>query len=397
MTEATENKDAATIAAVEERLRFFFSDANVRQDMFIRKLLLADEGLVPIETLLKFNTIKSHTEDPELIKKAASSEKLKDRIQLTEDGSAVKRVKPFSLDNMNDNIPLTLVVDNLPTRMDGDKVFYDCNPNEIRTLFEQYGEVALCKLRFGARVRDGEDGNEDLTNEKKKPGPRIPKGSCLVEYEKEEELQKAAEDTLTTKDGETVEPKRKIELKGRELVVTTLQEFLDKIKKKRKAEKSVDKDKPKDEEADEEEEKEEATFKEFTFDWKPGCVVKLEGLKDPCDREALLESVSKILEKTVDEVRGLNIYVDYSRGQTHGAIRFQEPGDMVKQVLDKLSSGDVEIAGGKVEKALILEGDDEKKYWDEFIAFKNKQMKQRAEERASRKKGGGRNKRFRRS
>ena len=66
-------------------------------------------------------------------------------------------------------------------------------------------------------------------------------------------------------------------------------------------------------------------------------------------------------------------------------------------MVDKLKSEDepLEIAGAKLEDAILLEGDAEKKYWDDFIEFKKKQMRHRAEERKHNHKGGRNNKRRR--
>jgi hypothetical protein len=87
-------------------------------------------------------------------------------------------------------------------------------------------------------------------------------------------------------------------------------------------------------------------------------------------------------EETVEK----GIYADYSRGQTDGAIRFKEPSDSISALVTKLASGHVEIAGIKVESASILDGEEEQKYWANFIEFKNKQARHKAEEKASKKK-----------
>jgi len=46
-----------------------------------------------------------------------------------------------------------------------------------------------------------------------------------------------------------------------------------------------------------------------------------------------------------------------------------------------LKDGELMILDTKVEEALILEGEVEKKYWEDFIEFKNKQIIQRNEEK----------------
>ena len=367
----------AVVTAVVERLRFFFSNANVRQDVFLRKLLLKDDGIVPIEVLLKFNTIKQHTTDPALVAKAAQSDRLSDRIMLTDDSLGVKRVKPFTLTAMDDNIPLSLVVGNLPTEKDDKgRDHYAVDGDAIRKLFEQYGEVALVKLRYGAKDVSNPDSDLYSTDPKGPKKGRLPRGSALVEFEDEEALKSAATEVLTKQHGLDVEPKRTLAIDGHTFSVVLLKEFMDELKK-RLAEEEPAADPDNKEDAGDEEDGD--ASKLFHIDWKSGCVIKLQDLSATCDREALLDAVCKSLGKALDEVKELKIYVDFSRGQTHGAIRFLEPDGPIKEVLQKFETGDVEIAGKKVEGAILMEGEEETKYWNDFISFKNKQLKQRRE------------------
>lgn len=405
--------EAAPIATTEvvddvaERLRFFFSDANVRQDFFIRKLLLNDQGeyshQVLVESLLRFNTIKQHTTDEAVVIQAAK--KLSDKLVVSDDEKAIGRVKPFTLELMDDNIPLTLYVNNLPMVEDGDKKKYTVGADDIRKLFEQYGRVVLLKLRF-KRAEHSDHDDDDLEpqtnggNRRPAPKRRHPLGAALVEFEDAETFEKAAADVLTSKAEEIVEPKRKLMLGENQLEVCMLKDYID-ARKKLKVPKADGetkeagagnaKSEAKSGKKRELEEKLEGV--EFKMDWKPGCVIRVKGLPLECDREAILEGVAKALDATVDEIIEKKIYVDYSRGQTDGAIRLPEPTDDVKNLSEKLKEGTVEIAGVKVETAFVLEGEEESKYWTEFIDFKTKQMRHRIEEKASRggnQRGGGR-------
>ena len=88
---------------------------------------------------------------------------------------------------------------------------------------------------------------------------------------------------------------------------------------------------------------------------------------------------------TVDQIKDLKIYVDFSRGQKDGAVRFLV-SDKVADLCAKLGSGEVLVSGAKVESAHVLEGDAEIKYWDEFMAFKNKQMSHKRDEKSQHRK-----------
>jgi RNA recognition motif-containing protein len=375
----------SVVDAVAERLGFFFSDANIRQDLFIRRLLLGNEAeyphQVPIECLLRFNTIKKFTTDEAVVVEAAS--KITEKLILSDDKKAIGRVKPFTLEQMDDNIPSTLYVSNLPVE-DGDTPKYTVSTEDIRKLFEEYGDIVLVKMRFkkGEHTDDDDDLKPLTPNSKPLSKRRFPLGAVLVEFEEVASLEKAAADTLTSKAGEAEEPKRKLKLGDSELQVCMLKDYID--SRKTKHPKSTEK-KESSSKKRELEEKLEAV--KFEFDWKPGCVIRVQGLPEECDREAIQGAIGAAMDATDVQLKDRKLYVDYSRGQTDGAIRFPEPSDDLKTVCDKLVAGTVEVAGAKVEAAFILDGEEETNYWKNFIDFKTKQMRHRLEERNTRKGG----------
>mmetsp|Transcript_27568 Transcript_27568/g.75219 ORF Transcript_27568/g.75219 Transcript_27568/m.75219 type:complete len:435 (+) Transcript_27568:288-1592(+) len=383
---ALSEEDLKAVADVKERLKFFFSDANVRQDIFIRKLLMSsDDKAVPVDALLRFNTIKKHSEKSAVVVKAAKE--LADSLVVDETKMTISRVVPFTKDMMDGNIPKSLYVTNLPVKVnENESKRYDVRVDEIRSLFDKYGDVAIVKLKFAGAggPKHGDHGHYGPSDRKNRRN--IPIGAAMIEFHTTEDLEKAAEATLTTKGGETVEPKDKITLPETEtrksttdLEVVLLSEHVAK-RKEEKAKRETKKRSAPEAAAGAGAEDEKESPK-FTFDWKPGCVIKIKGLPKECDREALLAAIGKALDISADEVKARKIYVDYSRGQTDGAIRFPEQSDTVADVAKKLKDGELMILDAKVEDASILEGEDEKKYWGDFIEFKTKQMIQRAEEK----------------
>eukprot|EP00934_Nitzschia_sp_Nitz4_P008901 Nitzschia sp. Nitz4//scaffold4_size323378//29743//30882//NITZ4_000616-RA/size323378-processed-gene-0.327-mRNA-1//-1//CDS//3329553267//8891//frame0 len=362
--------EAKTVEEVKGRLKFFFSDANVRQDPFMRKLLMNDKGeppkMVPIDSLLRFNTIKFHTTDASIVAKAAKE--LSESLTLDDKETAIGRVVEFTQEMMDGHIPKSLQVKGLPLKQkdaDEKEKQYAVSVDQVRELFQPYGEVALVKLIWGF---DGDKGKK-----------KVPIGSAIVEFESEEALQKAAEATLTIKAGEEQEAKEKLVIGDNktELKVMLLSETKRYSKEKGG---SPRKRKNHDDNGDNEE------VKKFEVDWKPNCVIKLKGVPSDCDRESLLDMLAAGMDISVQEVKDKKIYVDYSRGHEDGALRFPEPGEHIPTICASLKEGKLEIKGSKVNDAFILEGDEEKKYWEEFIAFKNRQIQQRADERRSKKK-----------
>lgn len=368
----TATADESTLQSVAERLRFFLSDANLRHDAFLRKIMLSTEGPYPGqvkgEVLLRFNTIKQYTKDVDVVMAAARTV---DYLQVSEDGKAIGRKDPFTKEKMDEDLSISFMVENIPA----DETDYKVSMDDVRELFAKFGRVMIVKFRFNFPSKKHGDDPSNNGSESKK---RVPAGSALVEFETEADLQRAAEEVLTYRDGAEIEAKQTLELGGNKLKVMLLKEWVEQRRKKdtgddsRKRTASDDKGAAADDEP-------------VTIDWKPGCVIRLEGLsKTDCDREAIFAAIQSGLGIDDVKVKEMMIYVDYSRGQEHGAIRFQEPSDDVKSLCEQLNSGNVKIKDSAPNGCRILEGEEEEKYWAEFIAFKAKQMKQRAEERSNR-------------
>jgi hypothetical protein len=398
--EAPVQNEEKTLEQVKDRLKFFFSDANVRQDFFIRKLLMGDEGetpgKVPIECLLRFNTIKQHTTESSVVVQAAKA--LSDKLVLDEKETAIGRVAAFTNDLMDGNVHTSLYVRNLPVKnADSDSPMYDCSVDDIRKLFEAYGDVAIVKLKFTKHKSDqGDDDLGGIAEGKKHKKKKFPIGHAMVEFHTKECLNKAAGAVLTMKGGEKQDPQDKISLGETTLDIMLFEEYIAmrKIEKSKEDEANKGKKRGRDDDEEEAGDDEDGEGRTFTFDWKPGCVIKIKGLSDACDREAILAMLAKGMDISVDAVKDKKVYADYSRGQPDGAIRFPDFDDSIAKLADRLKAGELEIGDAKVEDAKVLDGDEEKEYWTNFIEFKNRQIRHKEEEkrhRRNRKKKKGRN------
>ena len=368
----TEGADE-TISNIAERLAFFFSDANLRSDRFMQKQVGRDDdfgGSITVEMLLKFKSIQQYSTEAEKVVEAA---KTLDSLLVVEEDK-ICRKEPMKKSQMDENIPLSLHVSNIP--VEDNK--YTASVAELRPLFQDYGKVMLVKLKWKPAESDDDDKekNHYAPQQKRK---MVPAGCCLVEFGAAEDVEKAIADLIG--EGEEA-PKKTLEVKGQTLKVEKLRKWIDSRKKAEKPKKDNKKDNDKDNNKDNKRKNEEAEIKEFTVDWKPGCVIELKGLdKETCDREALRDALSGFTD----------VYADYSRGQAEGAIRFSEPSDKIQELAEKLQKGELEIAGKKVESARVLEGEEEQEYWKKFVDFKNKQIRQKAEEKSNKNKKRRRN------
>jgi lupus La protein len=353
-----------SILRIAERLGFFFSDANLRMDKFLRNIVLNAEtgGFVPIESLLKFNTIKTISTDPSDI--IAAVEKVNEiSLKLNDDKTAIARSEAFTKEMMDDNVKCSLRISNLP--VDDNKQFKNTR-DEIAALFQDYGKVAMVRM---------------LTNYDKNEGKRVAFGKCFVEFTDESALKKAEGDLCLPADaGDDAKPNKILKLGDTELRIKTMQAWLNK-KGKQKDRKSTEKEDTK--RAREEQaakEQEEIEQIEFKLDWQKGCVISIKGMADGTDRETILAAVKEFMGDDV-EARA-----DYNRGDTDGAIRFTEPNDKILDFASKLNDGSLTISGSKVDSANVLEGEAEEKYYADYIAARTKQLRARAEEKLHRNK-----------
>jgi hypothetical protein len=354
------NADNATNQPAEdmaERLSFFFSDSNLRSDKFMKnEMKYNHDKCVPIDKLLRFNSIKKVSTDPEVLVKAVeTSASLKDFLKLNEKKDGICRVTEFDIHKVKDNIPCTILVKELPVTENR----FDVTVDELKAAFADYGKVTLVRMR---REKD----------------TRAPKGEAFIEFEDLDMANKVLSDfaTVPKQEGGTDADKsqKKMVIKGKEVAIESMTDFVG-MKEKQKAERGEG-DKKRTNNADEEspEVKDDGEKKNDGFDivWKEGCVIAIKGFPDECDRESIHEAV-KQYDKEGEKI----LYYDFSRGQKEGAIRFFEFSDKVKELAEKLNKGEIKIKGEALESAIVLEGDEEKKYWETVVEWKRKQRQQR--------------------
>jgi len=401
-----------TVAEVASRLRFFFSNANLRIDKFLRREVTESnaDGFVPIKTLLRFNTIKSYSTEPlALVRAIQETESLKPILKLNEDKTGIARIEPFTHDMMRDNVGVTLRVSNIPVEGAPGSEVYTVQREEVEEAFKEFGYVAMVRMLYN--YQQGDRGGR---------GTRTAIGRAFVEMETTAEMQLAAaelcppqkSETEVTKETEAETkkeetdvkeepPKRTLTMGGAEVRVKTMQQWLDQREVKRIARFGDKGDsrnsrggrgqrdtqggekrdfKGQEKRAREAAEKEAAAQLEFKLEWKKGCVISVKGLPDGCDREKILGTVQDVVGKDV------RVRADYSRGQKDGAIRFEQPNDKIVELAAKLCDGSAMVGGCKVESATIIGGEDEEKYYSEYIAFRTKQIRTNAEEKNQRKR-----------
>ena len=373
--------ESKIIEDIAERLEFFFSDTNLRSDTWMQRELEQSNGaMLAINKLITFNTLKKITTDESKLVKATETI---DWLKLNEAKDAIGRVTPFDKNKKFDNVPVTLFFDGLPVvESDSEskcRKVYGTRIKEVKDAVEGYVgdgvKVMLVRLRYHR--------NKD------RDVPPTPLGSAFVEFKSADDQAKALK-VLTASD----EGKSPFEIAGSKVNVITMSEFLDNKRKERgdKQEKARKRkvDESENEEKTEENEIEMEDIPPIDIKWEKGCVIQLKGIPEGSDREAIKDSFKGL------EIETEVCYIDYSRGQPDGAIRFSKPDEKISGIAEKFSNGEIKILDKAVDSACLLQGEEEEKYWNDFIAFKTNQRKQRLAERKGNKNKSSRRKKSRR-
>lgn len=148
---------------VVKQVQFYFSKHNLPTDKFLKEQISKSENRwVPLDIMLKFNRLKSLTEDKAVV---ADALKASDVLEVSEDGDSIRRKEP---------LPATLV----PGAFDSATIYAKGFPDnaeleDIEEAFEPFGAVG----RVTMRRTKGRNGTF--------------KGSVFVTFDSEESAAKA--------------------------------------------------------------------------------------------------------------------------------------------------------------------------------------------------------------
>ncbi|GAB6018670.1 hypothetical protein CHUAL_000346 [Chamberlinius hualienensis] len=400
------------IRAIQEQMEFYFSDANLTKDKFLSKLLKdSDDNQIDLSVFFTFNKIKAFETSIEEIVSALSKSTL---LKVSADGKHVKRVTSVK---PNENVDkCTIYVENLPQTADHDW---------IREKFKPFGKVVYISLpifKLSKKIKgftfvefENEDAVESAckaftkvdssvtekqieTGDSKQPDAEGKKSQVVIAAEENSdatvEPPKKKRKTETTADvdlegvsyliggSEKKSPKKKrkqVIKKSCEKVTPALR-VLSKLEWKRYRNKylkwqkanmaqlkknlALHRESKKWANQDQEIEKQEKVIDRMP-EFTPGCIIKLT-FNDPVIKDA------KQLRDEIKSLVGVR-YVELKEAAACGFIRC-DCTEITKSVLESIKE-----KGG----AIILEGEEEKAYWDKIAEDRNTKLsnKQRPKRR----------------
>ncbi|KAL5277590.1 LARP7 family protein [Megaselia abdita] len=142
---------------IRQQIEFYFGDANLAKDRFVRELIQKDP-YVPLSVFLTFNKIKKFTTSLDEIRKSLETSTF---LKLSEDGDKVRRITEIQENRDVDG--KTLYVEALPTKADHDW---------IKSSFSKFGPVtyvSLPRYKVSKRIKE----------------------FAFIEFEKDESVEKA--------------------------------------------------------------------------------------------------------------------------------------------------------------------------------------------------------------
>ncbi|NIG59364.1 la-related protein 7 [Pontoporia blainvillei] len=193
------------LADIAKQVDFWFGDANLHKDRFLREQIeKSRDGYVDISLLVSFNKMKKLTTDGKLIARALKNSAV---VELDLEGTRIRRKKPLG-ERPKDEDERTVYVELLPKNV---------NHSWIERVFGKCGNVVYISIPHYKSTGD-------------------PKGFAFVEFETKEQAAKAIETKESNMDTskESVCKKRsRTTSEGSEVEVTEPQKPPTKKKKKR--------------------------------------------------------------------------------------------------------------------------------------------------------------------
>ncbi|GJD06371.1 Lupus La protein [Galdieria sulphuraria] len=277
-------KEASLEDKVRNQVEFYFSDANLPRDKFLRsKTGESGDGYVYLDIIASFKRLRSLTTDMSIIREALKNSNL---VELNEDGTKLRRKSalPCSISNKRK----TIYVKGFPQQKEPEL-------ESVVELFAPYGVV--CSVRF-----------------RRYPDTKKFKGSAFIEFETEEAAQRAAEEEFLK------------DKSGSELAILSKDEY---FKRKKQEQPSKANHSTEESKADSSE-NENKTSQPEESSFQQGLILGLENIGESVTREEIKQVFSSFGEIS---------WVDFSRGQSTGYIRFAQPNSAKEAGMKKRTIG----------------------------------------------------------
>ncbi|KTF95601.1 hypothetical protein cypCar_00036635 [Cyprinus carpio] len=314
---------------VVDQIEYYFGDHNLPRDKFLKEQLQLDDGWVTLETMLKFNRLKSLTSDAAVIVESLQKSKT-GLLEISEDKTKIRR---------NPNKPLPEDNEEYRDALKHKSIYMKGFPlettlDEIKEWFADKCTVENIYMRKGAQ--------------------KTFKGSIFVVLESEEAAKACVERTDVK------------EYKGNEMIVMMKEAYFSKKIAERKQNRVEAKAKAKSEKEDKQKQAEEEEMKSLND--QRGCLLKFSGELGQTSREdfhAVFSDHARIK------------WIDFTRGAKEGTILFHSNAQEALQKVREAHGGQDPKVKEQVVQWEVLEGDVEMETLKKIIEDQQESMNKR--------------------
>ncbi|XP_066521901.1 lupus La protein [Hoplias malabaricus] len=336
---------------VADQIEYYFGDHNLPRDKFLKEQMQLDDGWVTLETMLKFNRLKSLTLDAAVVVKSLQKSKT-GLLEISEDQTKIRRLPSKPLPEHNEEYRDALK--HKSVYMKGFPL--STTLDEIKDWLADKGSVENIQMRKGPQ--------------------KTFKGSIFAVLESED----AAKVFVARDDVK--------QFKGNNMIVLIKNDYFAKKAEERKQIRADAKAKARSEKEERQIQVEEEELK--SLDEQRGCLLKFSGELGQISREDFHEIFSDHVQIK---------WIDFTRGSKEGTILFCSNAKESLQKAQDAAGGELKVK----EKAVqweVLEGDEEMEMLKKIIESQQESMnkrkggkgghKGRGRGRGSRKDRGGR-------
>uniref|UniRef100_A0AAG5DM31 Lupus La protein n=1 Tax=Anopheles atroparvus TaxID=41427 RepID=A0AAG5DM31_ANOAO len=319
-------------AAIIRQLEYYFGDANLAKDKFLKDQITKDDGWVPLDVLLTFKRLKTLSEDKKVIVDAISKSE-EGLVEVSEDREKLRRHPERPLPELNEETRKEIYTRTVYVKgfapQDGTKM------DELVEFFQPHDKVVNIVMR---RYFD-------------KPTKKyLFKGSVFVTFAKVEQCEKFLQQKLTYKGKELICKMQNVYYEAKKVEEKERKEKIDERKRKKEEAKS-------------------AAAGASISHLPTGASISFEGTSEDTTRESIKEKI-----RTVDDTLEV-AFIDYQKGDKAGHFRFNQE-DAGKRFIEKLTDNKLKIDENEVTFELLA-GEKETEY-----------LKKVVQDQLARRKGG---------
>ncbi|XP_019731888.1 lupus La protein isoform X2 [Hippocampus comes] len=322
---------------VVRQIEYYFGDHNLIRDKFLKEQLQLDDGWVTLETLLKFNRLKSLTSDTDVIV-SALQKSTSGLLEISEDKTKIRRCPEKPLPELNDEYKDA--VKHKSVYMKGFPL--GTSLDEIQEWLNGKGNIENIQMR-----RDME---------------RQFKGSIFICFDTDESSKQFLERTDIKS------------FKDNEMLVLSREAYHAKKAEERKQHKAETKAKVKQDKEQQKKHTEEKNMDELMEEYS-GSLLNFSGELQDVSREDFHDVFSGY---------GRIKWVDFTRGAKEGTLLFDGNAKEAYEKAKEANDGDLQVKNNVVTWKL-LEGEEEKEVLKKIIKA---QQESRGKERGRGKFGG---------